>query len=319
MGKDQLQEHLLDHDELEYWDGFHFKEPLSEEVDNGSQDDKTIELPVPPEKEEQPRESQKQQYKTCRICFCGEEPEDDDLDSTNNTSSKNSEPPSDFGRLISPCQCKGSMKYVHLECLNMWRKKTANNNSFFKCEQCNYSYHFERTKWALIFRNNLLITFLALTTFTLLVIFAGFLMKAVVWAFLQGDIAELAQVSPDDLGDDFDLLVHRFLTDPTLLSFSHVNFVHLMAGLALVGLMGASFSVAGFGVYRMASMRRRVALPNDRLGSGGALLVVTIVVGGLKALWFVYKNVRMACIKSLEIMERRVLDIDEEVDHQVVA
>lgn len=42
--------------------------------------------------------------RTCRICFCG--PEE--------------------GRLISPCLCKGSMKYVHLLCLQHWRTASAN-------------------------------------------------------------------------------------------------------------------------------------------------------------------------------------------------
>nr|CAG8547989.1 11007_t:CDS:2 [Entrophospora candida] len=39
----------------------------------------------------------------CRICFSG--PEDED----------------NLGRSISPCRCKGSMRYVHVECLNRWR------------------------------------------------------------------------------------------------------------------------------------------------------------------------------------------------------
>lgn len=43
--------------------------------------------------------------RTCRICFCG--PEE--------------------GRLISPCLCKGSMKYVHLLCLQHWRTASANS------------------------------------------------------------------------------------------------------------------------------------------------------------------------------------------------
>jgi len=40
----------------------------------------------------------------CKICLGGEEEEDE------------------LGRLISPCKCKGTIKYVHLECLNRWRK-----------------------------------------------------------------------------------------------------------------------------------------------------------------------------------------------------
>lgn len=52
----------------------------------------------------------------CRICQCG--PEE--------------------GRMISPCKCKGSMKFVHAECLQKWRELSSNRKSFFQCEQCLY-------------------------------------------------------------------------------------------------------------------------------------------------------------------------------------
>jgi hypothetical protein len=54
----------------------------------------------------------------CRICF-GDE---------------------DVGRLISPCLCKGSMRFVHLDCLNQWRISAANATSYFQCDQCKYRY-----------------------------------------------------------------------------------------------------------------------------------------------------------------------------------
>lgn len=38
--------------------------------------------------------------------------------------------------LISPCQCSGSMKYVHRSCLNEWRYSCENEKSFYRCEQC---------------------------------------------------------------------------------------------------------------------------------------------------------------------------------------
>jgi RING-variant domain len=57
----------------------------------------------------------------CRICF-GDESE---------------------GRLISPCLCKGSMKYVHADCLDTWRHSST--NAFYECNQCKYKYVFQYT------------------------------------------------------------------------------------------------------------------------------------------------------------------------------
>ena len=62
----------------------------------------------------------------CRICFSGVEE----------------------GRLIRPCLCAGSMQYVHVHCLNEWRNQSANPRSFYECDQCNYKYNLERTKYA---------------------------------------------------------------------------------------------------------------------------------------------------------------------------
>jgi hypothetical protein len=55
-----------------------------------------------------------------------------------------------LGRLISPCLCAGSMRYVHVQCLNEWRVQSANTHSFFRCDQCSYEYNIQRTRWAAV-------------------------------------------------------------------------------------------------------------------------------------------------------------------------
>lgn len=41
-------------------------------------------------------------------------------------------------RLIAPCKCRGSMKYVHQECLDKWRTSRMHGRSY--CEICNTRY-----------------------------------------------------------------------------------------------------------------------------------------------------------------------------------
>ncbi|KAL1521496.1 hypothetical protein AB1Y20_021158 [Prymnesium parvum] len=52
------------------------------------------------------------------------------------------------GRLISPCRCTGSMRYVHIACLNEWRSSSANPRSLYACDQCGYAYNMQRTVYA---------------------------------------------------------------------------------------------------------------------------------------------------------------------------
>ena len=47
--------------------------------------------------------------------------------------------------LIAPCECRGTMRYVHRECLNQWRTASPRSDSFTRCEQCFASYHFKNT------------------------------------------------------------------------------------------------------------------------------------------------------------------------------
>ena len=52
------------------------------------------------------------------------------------------------GKLIAPCMCDGTMKYVHPRCLNEWRASSANPHSFYRCDQCHYEYDVTRTRYA---------------------------------------------------------------------------------------------------------------------------------------------------------------------------
>jgi E3 ubiquitin-protein ligase DOA10 len=65
----------------------------------------------------------------CRICLCEEE---------------------EGNPLISPCDCKGGVKYIHVECIKEWleskkhKKETAYVNSYIwrglECELCKSPY-----------------------------------------------------------------------------------------------------------------------------------------------------------------------------------
>lgn len=50
------------------------------------------------------------------------------------------------GELISPCNCRGTLKYIHIECLQKWRKTlpfNVFNKRDIKCEICHKYYEFE--------------------------------------------------------------------------------------------------------------------------------------------------------------------------------
>ena len=56
--------------------------------------------------------------KECRICYSSDHSED----------------------LISPCLCKGSMQYVHHQCLDQWRQLSRNPEALTHCGLCRSLY-----------------------------------------------------------------------------------------------------------------------------------------------------------------------------------
>lgn len=85
------------------------------------------------------------EVRQCRLCL---ETEDEaDLDSPDTYHQHKLHPRSTNYRknrdvLISPCSCKGSMKYVHRACLDRWRALSPKADSFYRCDQCLTPYQF---------------------------------------------------------------------------------------------------------------------------------------------------------------------------------
>ena len=50
----------------------------------------------------------------------------------------------EYGPLFRPCSCRGTSAWVHMECLDHWRKSSVNPRSFYRCDQCHFEYRFGR-------------------------------------------------------------------------------------------------------------------------------------------------------------------------------
>eukprot|EP00435_Cladocopium_sp_Y103_P046284 s172_g13.t1 len=72
----------------------------------------------------------------CRICF--------DSSESKEGANGSSEPGGETGKLFSPCQCTGSMRFVHVSCLNDWRSASCNDRSYYRCDACHYEYRLQR-------------------------------------------------------------------------------------------------------------------------------------------------------------------------------
>jgi len=69
------------------------------------------------------------EIKECRICLESEDSEN----------------------MISPCLCNGGQKYVHRNCLAMWRQQ--NYKAYYTCSTCGFNYRISRLLWGRILAN----------------------------------------------------------------------------------------------------------------------------------------------------------------------
>jgi hypothetical protein len=107
---------------------------------------------------QQPKPTRSRRYlpRTCRICLETVlptfEPTSDSytrvLSPSPSVQYISSDPTS--GRLIRPCKCRGSSKYVHEGCLQFWRHADPDygKRNYWQCPTCGFNYRLERMRWA---------------------------------------------------------------------------------------------------------------------------------------------------------------------------
>lgn len=122
--------------------------PPPQDGPSGTQSDTT--------QRDRPRSSKRYPPRTCRICLetvlPTYEPALGNFASILNPSPAVSYISSDpaAGRLIRPCKCKGSSRYVHEGCLQAWRHADPQygKRNYWQCPTCGFRYRLERMTWA---------------------------------------------------------------------------------------------------------------------------------------------------------------------------
>ena len=99
------------------------------------------------------------------------------------------------GRLFAPCHRRGTMRHVHVACLDARRNASAraNNASYHACDQCGFRYRTERGAWASFLEDPKTADRLAWTAVAAAVTLAGTLSRAVSTRALVPLVARVAR------------------------------------------------------------------------------------------------------------------------------
>ncbi|KAJ9141889.1 Ring finger domain-containing protein [Pleurostoma richardsiae] len=266
---------------------------------------------------EQPRQRPRRHYppRTCRICLDVVQPTFD-LDETS-TSFFGTKPrvryvSEDMGRLMSPCKCKGSQKYVHEGCLEAWRRSVPlSDRNYWKCPTCQYHYRLERLRMGHFLSSKLTRAALTLAIFFLTIFVLGFIADPIInlWLDPLGTIAETVVDFTDDFEDDY-------IDEPEGPS---TWFEHLLKGLFSLGLLGFVKAFFAMGPWQWWNFRtsgllggtRRRGTGRDRLESVSWFVVMLGIMTFLGTVW---KLISLMSSRVLEKASDRVVDVQGDDD-----
>lgn len=253
--------------------------------------------------------------RSCRICLDTEHPKfPTDTSTTFGFASTSSRPTyvsddPELGRLLSPCKCKGSQKYVHEGCLNAWRlaNPTAARN-YWQCPTCKFSYRMARLHWAAALSSK--VTQVGLTVVILILsIFAlGFIADPLfdLWFDPFGTVTDTIS----SVINDIEAVREPDWEPPTTW---HEHFAKGFFSLGLVGLVKTMFASApwhwfNLRTYGMGGGRRQ----GTGRGRVENMSWVFILIGAVTFLMGIWKFVKALSARVLKNVSDSVLDIDED-------
>lgn len=211
------------------------------------------------------------------------------------------------GRLLCPCRCRGSQKYVHEACLNAWRHADpTQKRNYWECPTCRYRYRLQRLTWSSWISSTAAQLALTLLIFFVSIFLLGFVADPIINLYL--DPVDTIATRGGPKGS----LIYED-EDATWLE-------HWIKGVASLGLLGFAkfmFTISPFYAFRTGVLGRSAAggTGRDRLQQLGGF---ALLVGVCTFLFAVWKGVRAWSRKTLESARERVLDVpglrDEDED-----
>lgn len=221
--------------------------------------------------------------RTCRICLDEVEPTVEFPSSTTQFLGRKphvryvSEDP-ELGRLLRPCSCRGSQKYVHEGCLRAWRRASPSQRNLWECPTCKYQYRLERLTWAKWATSKLVRALLTLLILFLTVFILGFVADPII--YLWSDPISAVVDGFSGSFDEFDEL-RDWLPEDELPDTWPWHFYRGFFALGLVGLVKSFFAMRPWHWWNVrigAGGGRRGGRGRDRLENISMLMVVIGVV-----------------------------------------
>jgi len=240
---------------------------------------------------QQERKRSKEQYgpRQCRICFDVVEPtfldEEDSLPTKMAFGPRVTYESEEGGRLLSPCKCRGSQRYVHEDCLSSWRyADPSHKRNYFECPTCGHQYLLQRMAWGSVISSTVSQVGLTLAICLILVFLLGFIADPIINLYLD-PLATISSVG---------------LTTPSIVIEQEPGLwvEHFAKGFASLSLLGFAKFLIGLSPLQWLNVRgSSVIMGRSSMGGTGRdrlhqISWFTLGVGTITVLWVVWAAVR---------------------------
>lgn len=150
------------------------------------------------------------------------------------------------GRLLRPCRCKGSSKYVHEGCLQAWRHADPgySKRNYWQCPTCGFRYRLERMQWGRWISSTATQIAVTITIFLIALFVMGFVADPII--NLYSDPYSILW-SPSKVGQR----IEPVLTDDDNPTWTE----HFIKGLAATGLLGFVKVLVALGPWQYWNIR----------------------------------------------------------------
>ncbi|RYO74181.1 hypothetical protein DL764_010935 [Monosporascus ibericus] len=215
-----------------------------------------------------------------------------------------------LGRLICPCRCRGSIKYVHEGCIKQWRNQ---NPEAYRCGRCGYHYQLERLTWAERLRSPLLAMAITISILITTIFLLGFVADPILglWIDPVGTIAETVgsgSLTPEEKIELLELEEQGWTE-------------HFVKGLFSLGLLGFAKAFLAMSPWQWWNLRTSGIIGGTRRGGTGRdrienISVTLVLIGVITFLWAVWKGTRSWTERTLDRASERIMNAhrDDESD-----
>ena len=210
----------------------------------------------------------------------------------------------EYGRLIKPCHCRGSLRYIHELCLMRARTENSRTNSLWKCHECGHHFNFRKLKIQRLLTNKLTISAMTVMFMIFLVFMLGFVADPIINLYLD----------PYDTirgrGSLFDELQLESVKDGGSVSPWAQHFTKGLISMGLVSFLKTVllnpfhwFQYRTGGVWSSSSHRGTTG--RDRAVN---ISWVAVMIGVLYAFWFFYKWMEAIVERQLQKLGNNIVD-----------